>query len=241
MQKKKLIQAKIHDAPKAMATSERQQLSGKVGKDSIGETSRIEARQEEIDKYNFDTCQVIDPYFKSIQLAGNTIIVRLHKENFIKGVEMIMANGQPIYDSWISQVDGRMKQHQPEKWVDNPLPYVHTGVIVSISDSAKAHFLKEKKALEDIDLSLGTSHRLPMIGDIVNLEYFMFADARFYKNKQDRDFIKNPEEYSINNWEGYVSVHPTRVESIVLNKEAFKHSSAYRAFKDGALQVKASL
>ena len=236
-QKKKVIQTKLHNAAKSMSTSQRNQLTGKTSKDALSEIQRIEKRQEEIDTYNFETCQNIDPYFNSIQLAGSSMIIRLHKENYIKGIEMLLANGQPVYDHWISQVDGRMRQTDRPKWVDNPLPYVFSGVIVAMSASAKAHFAKEKKMLTDIDATLGEEYRMPQVGDIVNMEHFMFADSRYYKNKQSRDFIKNPEEYSITKWEGYVTVHPTRIESIVLDKEEFQMTSPYRAFKEGKLDL----
>ena len=236
-QKKKPIQTKLHSAAKSISTGQRNQLMGKTSKDAVTETQKIEKRQMDIDEYNFVTCQEIDPFFESIQLGGSTIIVRLHKENYIKGIEMVLANGQPVYDHWISQVDGRMRKTDPPKWVDNPLPYVFSGVIVAISPGAKAHFVKEQKMISDISEELGAQYKIPEVGDIVNLDHFQFADARYYKNKQSRDFIKNPEEYSITRWEGYVTLHPTRIESVVLDKQTFELTSPYKAYTQGKLDL----
>jgi len=64
----------------------------------------------------------------------------------------------------------------------------------------------------------------------------MYADKRFYKDKQKRDFIRNPEEYSIKNWEGYVKVHPSMIEAVVTDPTSYSNfvtqTSSYAKYKE---------
>lgn len=215
---KPVIKSKIHTANKTVSNEDRAALEGKVADVKRNE---VELKQEEIDNYNFNTCSQIDPAFENLQLTGKHVIVRLHKENYIKSIE-VLPGGIPIYDAWISQVDGRMRQTDPPKWVDNPLPYVFMGTVVAISPLAKAEFLKEKEELEKYDPAAAKEYKVLSVGDTVTLNHFMFADNRFYLNKQQRDFIKNPNEYRIEHWEGYVKIHPTVIESIVVAEDSNK-------------------
>jgi hypothetical protein len=217
-----MMRATINNAPKTISNNDKQSLTNTHNAQL--EKSKIEKRQEDIDTYNFDTCNQIDPYFDTIQLAGNDIIVRLHKENYIKGVYGI-DNNEVMYNAYISQVDYRMKATDKPNWCDNPLPYVLSGVVVAISPAVEADQLKRFN-------EVGDKYRMLKVGDIVNLTHFQFQDNRFYKNKQEIDFIKNPEEYRIEHWEGYIKIHSTYVESIVLNKDSFKVTSPYRLYKE---------
>jgi hypothetical protein len=128
--KKKPIRSKLHSADKTIAVSKLKDLE-RLENSVSEETIRTEKRQLEIDNYNFEEVNLVDDYFKGISFVDSALIVRLHKENYIKEVN-IMPNGNVIYDAWISQVDGRMNKADREKWVDNPLPYVFSGVIVAI-------------------------------------------------------------------------------------------------------------
>jgi hypothetical protein len=214
--KKKPIRSKLHSADKTIAVSKLKDLE-RLENSVSEETIRTEKRQLEIDNYNFEEVNVVDDYFKGISFVDSALIVRLHKENYIKEVS-IMPNGVVIYDAWISQVDGRMNKAEREKWVDNPLPYVFSGVIVAISPLAQMEYVKKKETLSD---ELKDSFKVPEVGDIVNLDHFMVADRRYYPNKQARDFIKNPEEYRIVHFDGYVKIHPSLIEGIVVDKNDF--------------------
>ena len=216
MMKKKPIRSKLHSADKTIAVSKLKDLE-RLENSVSEETIRTEKRQLEIDNYNFEEVNVVDDYFKGISFVDSALIVRLHKENYIKEVS-IMPNGVVIYDAWISQVDGRMNKAEREKWVDNPLPYVFSGVIVAISPLAQMEYVKKKETLSD---ELKDSFKVPEVGDIVNLDHFMVADRRYYPNKQARDFIKNPEEYRIVHFDGYVKIHPSLIEGIVVDKNDF--------------------
>jgi hypothetical protein len=214
--KKKPIRSKLHSADKTIAVSKLKDLE-RLENSVSEETIRTEKRQLEIDNYNFEEVNVVDDYFKGISFVDSALIVRLHKENYIKEVS-VMPNGVVIYDAWISQVDGRMNKAEREKWVDNPLPYVFSGVIVAISPLAQMEYVKKKETLSD---ELKDSFKVPEVGDIVNLDHFMVADRRYYPNKQARDFIKNPEEYRIVHFDGYVKIHPSLIEGIVVDKNDF--------------------
>jgi hypothetical protein len=214
--KKKPIRSKLHSADKTIAVSKLKDLE-RLENSVSEETIRTEKRQLEIDNYNFEEVNVVDDYFKGISFVDSALIVRLHKENYIKEVS-IMPNGVVIYDAWISQVDGRMNKAEREKWVDNPLPYVFSGVIVAISPLAQMEYVKKKETLSD---ELKDSFKVPEVGNIVNLDHFMVADRRYYPNKQARDFIKNPEEYRIVHFDGYVKIHPSLIEGIVVDKNDF--------------------
>jgi hypothetical protein len=214
--KKKPIRSKLHSADKTIAVSKLKDLE-RLENSVSEETIRTEKRQLEIDNYNFEEVNLVDDYFKGISFVDSALIVRLHKENYIKEVS-VMPNGVVIYDAWISQVDGRMNKAEREKWVDNPLPYVFSGVIVAISPLAQMEYVKKKETLSD---ELKDSFKVPEVGDIVNLDHFMVADRRYYPNKQARDFIKNPEEYRIVHFDGYVKIHPSLIEGIVVDKNDF--------------------
>lgn len=218
---KKPIKANLHKANTGLTAEDISQLTNrKFETEGLSQKQITENRQKSIDQYNFGTCNIIDNAFDNINFVGTDVIVRLHKENYIKAVEFY-ANGEPVYDAWISQVDGRMTQHAPANWVDNPLPYIFTGVIVAMSPSAKEYFNKQKEMMKD-----SSSYKIPTVGDLVNLEHFMIADKRFYLNKQKRDFIKNPTEYKIEHWEGYVKIHPGIIESVILDKDEYAKTSS---------------
>jgi hypothetical protein len=226
MIKRKPIKNKLHSANKTISISELRDLerTNNVSEERL----KVEEDQEKIDHYNFIEVNEVDSYFNSITFVDSAMIVRLHKENFIKQID-VMPNGMVSYDAWISQVDGRMNKADREKWVDNPLPYVFSGVIVAISPLAQLDYVKKKESLPE---ELRNGFKVPEVGDIVNLEHFMIADRRFYLNKQARDFIKNPEEYRIVHFEGYVKVHPTLIESLVIDKnEFYRELSPFQNFK----------
>ena len=92
---KPVIKSKIHTANKTVSNEDRAALEGKVADDKRNE---VELKQEEIDNYNFNTCSQIDPAFENLQLTGKHVIVRLHKENYIKSIE-VLPGGIPIYDA----------------------------------------------------------------------------------------------------------------------------------------------
>jgi len=238
MKPNKPIKATLHKANSDISNKERELLQngGMSEQTANSMIKKMEAKQEAIDEYN-KNCGIIDAAFSNLQLVGKSLIVKLHKENYIKNVTYY-ADGTPLYDSWISQVDGRMHPTEQPKWIDNPLPYVFTGVVVAISPQAELGFEEEVNDLR----KQGVKAKAIQVGDIVTLEHFMFADKRFYMDKQKRDFIKNPHEFRITNWEGYVKIHPTMIEAVVMDKEKFLlETSAYAMHKAGLLNYENQL
>lgn len=225
--KKPVIKAKLHSADKAVSIADANALSN----DDATNAKRLkeEAKQELIDKYNFHECFERDEHFDDIQLTGKSIIVRLFKENYIKSVDVVGDN--ILYDAWLSQVDGRTDRSQQPKWVDNPLPYVWTGVVVSISPAVMQDIVNETNSIKTLD----ANYKPMQVGDIVQLAPFMIADVRYYTNQQHRDFIKNPNEYRIEHFEGYVKLHPTQIDTVIKNKDKFMSKlSPYKNYKDGS-------
>ena len=223
--KKPVIKAKLHSADKAVSIADYDSLTSADNSKRLKE----ESRQDEIDKYNFNEIFNIDNHFKGIQLTGKSIIVRLFKENYIKDVTVLEDN--VLYDAWLSQVDGRMNKTESPKWVDNPLPYIWSGVVVAMSPNVLADLVDEHNKVKFYD----TTHKVLQVGDIVQLSPFMIADVRYYTNQQHRDFIKNPNEYRIEHFEGYVKLHPTQIDTVIKNKEAFMNTlSPYKSYKDGS-------
>jgi hypothetical protein len=96
---------------------------------------------------------------------------------------------------------------------------VFTGTVVAMSPSAQNDYLLEQKTLQEINPEAAKTYKVLEVGDVVHLTHFMFMDKRFYLSKQDRDFIKNPNEFRIEHWEGYVIIHPTQIEAIELNAD----------------------
>lgn len=228
--KKRIIQANLRNASTTMPL---QDLQNKREQDAGLERKRVESKQEEIDKYNFETCQEIDPRFKDFVLMGDEIIVRLHKENYIKDISMIDSEGNPVYDTWQHQVDARQHKTDKADWQDSPLPYVYSGVIVSLSPTAQAYFSKQKKLIEESNKNAAKAYKIPQVGDTVALRHFMFADYRFYFNSQQVDYLINPKEYRVVYWEGYVKLHPTLVERVYKDGDkVLKEMSPYLTFKN---------
>lgn len=224
---KPVLREKLHTSPKVMTQNDLNAMH------STAEVQRteVELRQEQIDNYNFVECNEIDDFFKTVQLEGDVVIIKLHKENFIKSVTEI-PGGKAFYETWISQVDGRSSNTAPAKWIDNPLPYVNTGVIMAISPTAKYNNLERIRKVAETNPELASSMKELNVGDIVHLRHIDYANTRFYTDKQRRDFIKNPEEYKIEHWKGYVIVHPSVIEAVVLDKDEFTVTSPYYTYKN---------
>lgn len=213
--KKEPIKATLHSSAKAISNKDMNALSKKKQEYNPSET-----KQEEIDKYNFHG--VFDkPYgIDNVQLTGTSIVVRLFKENYIKHVE-VLSDDTVIYDAYISQIDGRNERSDKPKWMDTPFPYIHAGVIVQISPAAKAHFQKERENIAEISDVIAGEYIVPKEGMIVDLTHFSFNDNRYYINKQERDFIKNPEEHRVIHFDGCVKIHPSYIDGIITNEEEY--------------------
>jgi hypothetical protein len=214
--KKTPIKASLHSSAKAISNNDINNLTN--AKNTV--KKMVDEKQSVIDNYNFNEVFEAPMEMNNIQLAGTSIIVKLFKENYVKSVE-ILPSGEPIFDAYISQIDGRKRQTDSAKWIDTPLPYIHAGVIIAISPMAKAHYLKEKNDIATVSKELSEQYVVPEVGTIVDLTHFNFSDVRYYPNKQERDFIKNPEEFRIVHFDGCVKIHPSYVDGVITDKESF--------------------
>ena len=216
--KKKPIRANLHQAPKAISNSDKKNLVGA----SSSRRMKTEAKQREIDVYN--KLQVKAPIqgLDDMQFVGGEVIIQLHKENYIKRVE-ILPSGDPLYDAYISQIDARETRAAKAKWIDTPFPYVFTGVVKAMSVETEVAYVQKKAELTAVDAELGAKFHALKVGDIVHLSHFMMNDKRFYVNKQERDFVKTPSEHRIIHFEGLVKVHSAQIDAVVTNVEAFEH------------------
>lgn len=234
----KPLQVKLHKAKQAMSNADSaiMRSTGKTQNQLAAEHRRaIEERQAEIDHHNLVLSREIDPAFENLQLQGRDIVVRLHMENYIKNISFY-ADDTPLYDAWISQVDGRMHKSGKPEWMDNPLPYVYSGTVVAMSPRLTYEMEEDAKTM--LEKGIKNFKKLT-VGDTVTLNHFMYPDRMFYLNKQYTDFIKNPKEYRVEHWEGYVKISSSLIETIVTDQEVFYNEiSPYNQYKK-ALEQKA--
>lgn len=125
-----------------------------------------------------------------------------------------------------------MNRAGAENWVDNPLPYIFQATVVAISPLYEIELEKEAELVRaELGEANSSNYKQLQVGDVVTLNHFMFAENRFYLDKQARDFIKNPQEYRIEHWEGYVKIHPTMIESIIKDKTQLTQTSPFMQYK----------
>jgi hypothetical protein len=200
--KKKLVKQRLHKAAEVLPNKD---------KTVLDRNKEILARQAKIDQYN-EECFTPDPRFRVRTYQGNKVIVRLFKEDYIKNVHEV--GDLTIYDAWFEEVEVQRYGQNKQKWIENPLPYVYSGVVVAISPEVTAEYLKRKKAIEEVDPELAKSFKVLSVGDEVEMEWFDLQSRRYYFDKQKTDKLKNPEEFSVDNYEGYVAIHYSQIESI---------------------------
>jgi hypothetical protein len=208
--KKGLVRQTLNNSQNSLTN---QELSG----DGMQLKEEIDNIQMEIDTWNTETTRAIDDTFSHMRITGGDIVVRLFKENFIKGIDELN-DGSIIYDAYIGQVEAQRIGQGKTRWIDNPLPYLFAGVVVAISPEVKFEQAKKLQEMKDFDAKHGTSFSeefKPLEpGMVVNLTWHDRQRDRFYLNKQKIDLIKNPEEFNIDNYEGYVKVAYQIVESV---------------------------
>lgn len=182
---------------------------------------QIKGIQAEIDKYNEEVEKgEIPAFFNSMVLMNDFLVVKLYKENFIKGWntmeikiddEGTMEKVAFPYGGF-RQIDGRTRTSDVEQHVDTPLPYVFKGKIMAISP------YMQKKIKEDYGVDISA-------GSFITLNELILKDRRFYfeKQKQIVDHITNQREVVLYNFEGYFGISSFDIESILTNSEHFKN------------------
>ena len=176
----------------------------------------IKAEQAAIDKYNNEITD-IDPFFKTLQLHGDYIVIRLKRENLIKSIDESNPDNVHI-DAWVRQLDARERPTDAEKWIPTPFPFIEEGVICAISPKIQMEYLKISSELQKI----ANAHkpvRVPSVGDKIYIRVRTvdwFKEKRYYidKQKQCEDFVKNQREIRLNNFEGYFLIETHDLEAI---------------------------
>lgn len=200
--KRDVVQQKLNKAKNAVPNDERFRSNEEIVKE-------IEGRQAEIDKWNEDIKEV-DPKFDDLTITGGYVIVRLFKENYIKRVLETLEDGTPIYEAYIGQVEIQRIGQNKRDWVENPLPFIFSGVVCAIGQDVQ---IEEAKKVKDAK-EAGMEYTPLTVGNEVSLEWFDLQRNRYYTDKQKFDLIKDPREYSVDNYEGYVRIHYSQIESI---------------------------
>lgn len=186
--------------------------------------------QNKIDEYNFKEIFNINKFFEGLQLNGNDVIVRLFKENYIKDV--IETGGlTPTFECNFTQVNVAKEMSGQQRWQDNPFPYITMGVIVCISKTLQSKQLNIKKELNEN----GIEYRPYKVGDIVMLDTQAIREPlryMFYIDRNDkyRDYFKNAEEWSVQQYEGYIRIGESIIDGLWL-KDNIPMSSPYYNYK----------
>ncbi|GIU70123.1 MAG: hypothetical protein KatS3mg002_1359 [Candidatus Woesearchaeota archaeon] len=166
-------------------------------------------KQKAIENYN-KQIHNIDPVFKTKKFTGNTVIVRLFKNNYIdmskiKDLENItekdIIHVLPSAKEEIESDGGKLHI------IDNPLNYNLRGVIIALSDIVK------EKSEKDIGVKLE-------VGQIVELDSFSNG-TRYYPDKSKfdikmkmNDIIRGENPYI--NYEGYFKTTPFNIEAVII-------------------------
>ena len=88
--------------------------------------------------------------------------------------------------------------------------------------------LQTKKEMQAIDSALASTYNVLKPGDVVSLMWHDRQRDRFYPNKQKIDLIKDIENFNLDNYEGYVKVHYTIVDSVHTTKDNFYNTKVLK-------------
>ena len=192
----------------------------------------IELEQLAIDKYNNCDIYSIDPYFNNLTLTGDNIIIRIFKENFIRGVDNPDSE-MPTYHAYYSTIDSRERFDDDPVYERTPFPYIEKGVIVSISPEVQTNLYKQKEELAKFDKEAAEKIQVPKVGDVIeissNYNSVWYKQKRYYKDKQEArlDLIKSPTEKQL-----YMFEHYYRFESY--DMVGIDSSSIKKGFIEGS-------
>lgn len=157
--------------------------------------------QAEVDEFN-DNIGIIDSRFASKTFIGNDIIVRLRRQDYlIKNSGSDLKDGIKVSNEIaIEQADGQWNT------IDNPLPYMYSGVICAIP----SFVTKEYEANSGVKLTEGMN---------VEISDIALIPARYYLDKTKRDMRPSEQELlkggaMFPNHEGYFKISVYDIESI---------------------------
>ncbi len=159
-------------------------------------------------------------YFKNIKLFQSNLIVQMFRENLIHSINVQgdQIDAQSVI-AGLSQVDARTRTSDVDNFVDTPIPILRKGIILAISSELQLKYYKMKEELLKYNPEIGESFHIPKVGDIITTNYFSLSDNRYYvnKNAQLRDYVKNPSDYNLHNFEYMFKITEYDIESIESN------------------------
>lgn len=162
----------------------------------------------------------IKEYFKNIKLYQSNLIVQMFRENMIHSINVIddKIDASSVI-AGISQVDARTRTSDVDTYVPTPIPVLRKGIILAVSPELQEKYYNIKNNLSKFDQSAADNVHIPQVGDIITTTYFSLAENRFYvdKNKQLMDYVKNPSNYNLHNFEYMFKINEYDIESIELN------------------------
>jgi len=179
----------------------------------------VKDQQERIDEYNQEEIHIIDPFFKTLQLGSQYLVIRLFKENYIKYIDE--SNPDDIQlDAWHRQIDARERTADVPKYVSTPFPYLEQGVITAISPELQLSYHKMKEEMAKYDKEAADSIDVPKVGDVIRIKArtsVWFKEHRYYIDKQTQclDFVRNQTELRLNNFQHYFLMESHDIEGIV--------------------------
>lgn len=128
---------------------------------------------DEVNEYN-ENLKVVSESYSKIKLNGNAVMIRLFKHPSVKKVgSMFIPNKLVVpYQTEGGKIDVK----------ENPLQYIHSGVIYNISDQCTDTFKNKFKVGDVIDLKLGIN--------LMQQRTYLKAED-FYSGDFDNHFIIN--------------------------------------------------
>lgn len=167
--------------------------------------------QKKIDKYNTDI-HIIDPIFDTKRYTGNTVIVRLFKndridKSNIKDLDNIedseMINLIPVQKVEFESEGGKVDL------IENPLNYKLSGIICAMSDLVKE---KSKESI-GVELNIGDQVEFNSVNE---LQMYYPDKTKVTGKVAANDVIRGTNPYP--NFEGYFKTTPYNIESLIKPK-----------------------
>ena len=176
----------------------------------------IELRQSFIDKYNEDVRKNYDNFpNKDRSLFQGDIIIHLIKEDYIKGFK-INDEGQKVYNAGMRMIPKNLMpegQSRNEAIIENPFPYLMQGVIVNMSIEAQIKYAKIEQ--EEKELFGEVKTKYPKIGSEVTIQNMDLSRVMYFMDNNKRDMIGNPEQISLQYYEGYITISNHLIKEVI--------------------------
>lgn len=166
-------------------------------------------KQKAIMDYNKNIYN-LDPAFENKTFAGNTVIVRLFKNDYLDMTNITDIDNIPT-EQMIHVLPSTKIEMETDGGklilIDNPINYTFKGVVIAMSNQVK------EKSKETLGFQLEP-------GQTVELVNFDFPNYKYYLNKfkidtkwSKDDLLAGRNVYP--NFEGYFSITPFQIEALI--------------------------